>query len=115
MRYCKTINKECIAVHPLDDIGNTHYIELIKAGDVPMFAVWMDDGEVVWIWEFEMFTPSDYERVKMNVFDAVYTCDTMLELSDALDTIFREYFAEILIVDECAECDGCGVCNRHNR
>lgn len=113
MRYCQTINVERIAVHPLDDINNTQYVELIKYGNVPMFAVCMDDGEDDWIWEFEMFTPSDYERVKMNVLDAIYTCDTMFELSDALNTIFREYFAEILIVDECENCNGCGGCNKY--
>lgn len=107
MRYCQTINKECIAVHPLDDINSTQYVELIKYGDVPMFSVWMDDGEEEWVWEFEMFNPSDYERVKMNIFDAIFGCETMIELAEALDDIFNEEFVNILIKNECDGCEGC--------
>lgn len=112
MIYCQTINKECIAVHPLDDVDNTQYVEFIKYGDIPMFAVWMDDGEDEWIWEFELFNPSDYERVKMNVFDAIFACDTMIELAVAIDSIFKDEFEDILIIDECDECDCCGGCNK---
>lgn len=115
MRYCQTVNKECIAVHPLDDIGSTQYIELVKYGDIPMFAVLMDDGEDEWVWEFEMFTPSDYERVKMSIFDAIFECDTMIELSEALDAIFKDGFENILVVDECDECDGCEGCYKYRR
>lgn len=113
MIYCQTINAERIAVHPLDDMTNTQYVELIKYGDVPMFAVYVDDGEEEWYWEFEMYSPSDYERVKMNVFDAVYECETMLELAEALDDIFVGAFGSILIGDECANCNGCEGCNKY--
>ena len=44
MIYCQTINKECIAVHPLDDINRTHFVELVKYGNAPIFAVFVDDG-----------------------------------------------------------------------
>lgn len=107
MIYCQTINKECIVVHPLDNINDTQYVELIKYGNAPMFAVCVDDGEDEWIWEFEMFNPSDYDRVKMNIFDAVFECDTMIELAVALDSIFKDSFEDILIVDECSGCEGC--------
>ena len=113
MIYCQTINKESIAVHPLNDINNTQYIELIKYGDISIFAVRFDDGKDEWLWEFEMFNPSDYERVKMNVFDAIFECDTMPELVEALHDIFENEFEDILVVDECDECDGCcGGCNK---
>lgn len=112
MIYCQTINVERIAVHPLDDMDNTQYIELMKYGNAPLFAVWVNDGEDDWFWEFEMFTPSDYERVKMNTFDAIFECDTMLELAEALDAIYKDSFEDILIVDECDECDGCEGCNK---
>lgn len=116
MRYCQTINKECIAVHPLDDIDNTQYVEFIKYGDAPMFAVYVDDGDDEWIWEFEMSIPSDYERVKMNVFDAIFGCDTMTELTEALDAIFRDGFEDILIEDECSGCMGCEEdCCKYNQ
>ena len=113
MKYCQTINKECIAVHPLDDINSTYFVELIKYGDAPIFSVWVNDGEDEWIWEFELFNPSDYERVKLNTFDAVFECDTMIELAEALDAIYRNGFKDILILDECEECDGCGGCNKY--
>lgn len=113
MIYCQTINVERIAVHPMDDMKSTQYVELTKCGDVPMFSVWMYDGEAEWLWEFEMYTPSDYERVKMNTFDAIFECDTMSELAEALDAVYRDGFEDILIVDECEECDGCcGGCNK---
>ena len=107
MIYCQTVNKECIVVSPLDDINNAQCVEIAKYGDVPVFAVCVDDGEDKWLWEFEMFTPSDYERVKMSIFDAICACDTMLELTEALDAIFENDFKDILIVDECSDCCGC--------
>lgn len=115
MIYCQTINKEYIAVHPLNNANNTQYVELVKYGDVPMFAVWMYDGEDEWFWEFEMFTPSDYERVKMNIFDAIFGCDTMSELAEALDDIFINRFEDILVSDECSDCDGCGGCHKYKQ
>lgn len=111
MRYCQTINKECIAVHPLDDINNTYYVDLVKYGDAPLFAVWANDGECDWLWEFELFNPSDYERIKMNIFDAIFECDTMFELVAALDAIFRDGFEDILIIHKCNECNGCESCS----
>lgn len=107
MIYCQTTNTEHIAVHPLDDIHNTQWVELIKYGDIPMFAVCVDDGEDEWFWEFEMTNPSDYEKVKMNIFDAIFECSTMLELAEALNAIFDKLFGDILIVDECDGCEGC--------
>lgn len=116
MIYCQTINKECIAVHPLDDINNTQYVEFIKYGDAPMFAVYVDEGGDEWIWEFELTNPSDYERVKMNTFDAIFECDTMLELVGALNAIYKDDFEDILIEDECSGCMGCEEdCCKYNQ
>ena len=103
---------ERIAVHPMGDVNNTQYVEFIKYGNTPIFAVCLDDGEDEWLWEFELFNPSDYERVKMSVFGAIFECDTMIELAETLDDIFENGFEDILIVDECDECDGCGGCNK---
>ena len=114
MRYYQTINVERIAVHPLDDVSSTRYVELMKYGYAPFFAVWVNDGKDNRFWEFEMFTPSDYERVKLNTFDAIFECDTMLELAEALDAVYRNDFEDILIIDECENCDGCGGCNKRN-
>ena len=110
MKYCETISRECIAVHPLDDIDNTQYVELIKYGDEPKFAVWVEDNDGAWIWEFDMTCPSNYERVKLSIFDAIFGCDTMKELVNAFDDIFENDFEDILIEDECDCCGCCGDC-----
>lgn len=116
MIYCQTNNVERIAVHPLNDIDNTQYVELIKYGNIPMFAVYVDDGEDEWVWEFELVNPSDYERVKMNIFDAIFVCDTMTELASALDAVFDNRFADILLIDECECCEGCKEdCCKYNQ
>ena len=111
MIYCKTINVERIAVHPMDDVNNTQFIELTKYGDEPVFSVDVCDGEFQYFWEFDMSEPSDYERVKLCIFDMICNCNTMEELVYTLDVIFRDWFEEILIEDRyecCADCDGYG-------
>lgn len=110
MIYCETISRECIAIHPLDGTDNTQYVELVKYGNEPKFAVWADDENGAWVWEFDMACPSDYERVKMSIFDAIFECDTMIELIAAFDAIFESDFGDILIDDECDCCGCCGNC-----
>lgn len=96
MIYRQTIHVERIALSPLDDVNSTQFLELIKYGDAAVFGVLV--GECYW--EFDMSEPSDYERVKMNIYDAIFECDTMDELCEALNAIFEEEFASILIDDE---------------
>ena len=110
MIYCRTVNEERIAVHPMDDIKNTQFVELVKYGDELVFSVWLDDGEDEWVWEFDMTCPSDYERVKLSIFDAIFDCDTMLELAHRLNDDFEDGFETILIKDECNGCEGCKYC-----
>lgn len=100
MIYRQTINVERIALSSLDNINSTQFVELIKYGDVPMFAVYMNNGEDVRYWEFDMSEPSDYERVKMNMYDAIFECDTMEELGEALNSIFEDGFATILVDED---------------
>ena len=111
MIYCRTIEVERIAVHPMNDMKNTQFVELIKHGDVPVFSVWVDDGKEEWFWEFDITCPSDYERVKLNIFDAIFECDTMHELARTLNEVFEDGFEEILIEDECNCFNGCKYCN----
>lgn len=110
MIYCKTVEVERIAVHPMNDVKNTQFVELVKHGDESVFSVWVDDGINEWFWEFDMTCPSDYERVKLNIFDAIFNCDTMLELVYALDKVFKDGFQGVLIEDECSRCVGCKYC-----
>lgn len=97
MIYRQTINIERIAFSPLDDVNSTQFIELAKFGDVATFGVWAGEK---WYWEFDMSEPSDYERVKMNVYDAIFECDTMEKLGEALNAIFEDGFGEILLDDD---------------
>ena len=110
MIYWKTNKVEQIAVHPLDDINSTQFIELVQYGETTIFSVWMDDGENEWFWEFDMDCPSDYERVKIRIFDVIAACETMTELAVSLDAVFEDDFGNILIIDECDCCDGCEGC-----
>lgn len=115
MIYCQTFNKEVIAVHPMDDVNNTQFVELVKYGDETVFSVWVYDGTEEWMWEFDMSNPSNYERVKLNIFDAIFGCDTMEELVKELDGIFHEGFEDILIEeDECNCCENCDGCKFDN-
>ena len=129
MIYRQTINVERIVLSPLDDTKSRRFVELVKFGDIATFGVLLDDGENERFWEFEMLEPSDYERVKMNVFDAIFECDTMNELREALDAIFEDGFEDILIKDgeedddyeyeyddeDDEECDGdCCRCSKYN-
>ena len=106
MIYRQTINVERIVLSPLDNPNSRQFLEFVKHGDEPKFAVFMKDSEGEWFWEFDMSEPSDYERVKMNTYDAIFGCDTMDELGEALDAIYEEGFEEILIDgDDDCDCD----------
>lgn len=97
MVYCRTINVERIAVHSMDNLRSTQFVELTKYGDEPTFSVYMYDGEDEWIWEFDMTNPSDYERVKLSIFNAIFECGTMLELAEKIDDVFNDGFETILL------------------
>ena len=100
MIYCQTTNTECIAVHPMDNMKNTQFIELVKHGNEPCFSVIIDVDNCLWTWEFSNVCPSDYERVKLNIFDSLFECDTMYELAHVLDAVFHDGFECILIEDD---------------
>lgn len=108
MIYHGTANIENIIVHPYDNIRNFQVVSLTKYPDAPFFSVEVDDGEDVWMWEFEQNNNSDYERVKINIFDAIYDTDSMVELAERLDDIFTDGFADILVEDDCdGDCEHC--------
>lgn len=114
MIYHGTYAKEVIAVHPMDDMKRTNFIELCKNADDPTFSVEVDDGFDTWFWEFIMEDNSIYERVKINIFDAIFECETMDKLVSVLDDVFHDGFKGVLIEDE--ECDGdCENCSCHEK
>ena len=110
MVYCGTVNVERIVMHPMNDLSETHYIEMVTSKDEPTFFVTCCCDEE-WYYEF-VYSKSDYERVKFNIMEMMFSCDTMDELLDALSEIFTDGFEEICIDEEVFEdeCDGCEEC-----
>ena len=111
MTYHGTYAIEKIAVHPMDNMNEIQFIELMKSADEPIMCVdcCYDDD---WHYEFYMDSSSDYERIKFNIMSAIFECDTMEELLDMLSEIFEDGFADILIEEEC---DGdCAYCEFNN-
>ena len=98
---------------PMDNIDSYECVRLIKYGDETALSVYVYDGKYEWDWAFDISNPSDYERIKLCVFDVICECDTMEELACMMDALFREAFDDILIVDvdeceSCCECEYCG-------
>jgi len=108
MVYQGTMVSESILVN---DLNETHFIELTKAADVPVFYVTCCCDEN-WFHAFSMRNSSDYERVKYNIMENVFESDTMEELLETLSEIFEDGFSDILIEEECnGDCDHCKELN----
>lgn len=111
MVYYGTNNSELIIFHEPGDSGNKHFIELNKPIDGPTFSVrCCCDHD--WHYEFYLRSNSDYERVKFNIMESVFECETIKDLLDDLSEIFKNGFDDILIEeDDDWECDGnCDCC-----
>lgn len=108
MVYDGTYETEIIMVHPMDDLDENHYIEIFKSPNEAYFYVTCccDDD---WMYEFE-YNKSDYERIKYNIMEAIFECDTMKELLDTLSEIFDDGFAPICEDDSCDEKCNCKNC-----
>lgn len=111
MVYRGTYMVERIAVNPMDNFNETHFIELSKAAEAPVFEVTCSSNKD-WVYEFYMSNNSDYEQIKFNIMEAVFEYETMEELLSALSEIFEDGFVNILIPDECdGDCENCKDCN----
>ena len=114
MIYYGTYNTEGILWHTSGDADDMHAILLTKECNAPAFTVNVccDDE---WEWRFSMKSPSNYEIVKHMIMDLAFECNNIDELVDAMDEMFEETLAEIVINDEC-ECDGgcCEGCNHRD-
>ena len=96
MTYCGTSVSECIIIHNDGDPKAKHYIEMTKAANTSNFIVTCccyDD----WGYEFKITNPSDYERIKFNIMEAVFECENFDELLTCLSEIFEDGFADIII------------------
>ena len=112
MIFCGNGTMERLFVHSMDDINEQHYIDLTMSKDDASFLVscCCDDE---WFYEFE-YNKSDYERIKFNIMNAIFECDTMEELIDVLDDIFLDGFEELIIecsADDYCDCECCIDCN----
>lgn len=107
MKYCGTYATERIAISVPGDEA-MHFIEMTKSGSEPTFWVNCCCDEN-WSYEFVMEDNSSYERVKFNIMQSIFECDTMEELLDMLSEIFEDGFEDILVNDTCnGDCEHCG-------
>ena len=97
-----------------DDCKNVNCIELTKVDDESIFYVTASCNED-WVWSFWMDGLSNYEMIKYTIMDAAFECHNINELIDALDEIFADDFADI-VVDEDEEHNGdnCEKCNHRD-
>ena len=109
MRYCGTVMKEMILVNPMDNLNETHYIELEKSAEAPVFFV-SCCCDPDWEYTFVMESNSVYERIKYNIMEMMFECETMKELLNALSELFEEGFGEMLVRDKCDGHCGCHGC-----
>lgn len=125
MLLCGFENLERIIVHPYNNLEESHWIDLIKDKDEPVFYVTCCCNED-WEWEFD-YSKTNYERVKHIIIDCIFECNDMEALMDDLDEIFEEIVygsdEEIKEDDEIDEdeedcydddecCGCCGYCDR---
>lgn len=106
MVLCGFYTAEAIAIHPDDDLHETHFIYLEQSKENPTFSVSCCCDED---WEYTfVYSKSDYERIKFTIINAISECDSMEEIMDALSEIFEEYWADILVDTECdGDCENC--------
>lgn len=106
MIYKGTYDVEIIEIVPMDDMSETHYIQMQKSRDDATFSVTCCCDEDFY-YEF-MYNKSDYERVKFNIMECIFECDTMEELLDTLSEVFEDGFEPIEHDPEYEEfeCDG---------
>lgn len=115
MVYYGTSNTEMIMWHPVCDVSDLHAILLTKECDGATFVVNVCcDPE--WEWRLDMTSPSNYEIVKHMIMDLAFECDDMDDLIAAMDEMFMDDFAEIVVDDEydsgcCERCDHRGCLN----
>lgn len=109
MVYRGTYTTERLMFHNESDPNEVHFIALTKSADAPTFYVTCCCDEE-WGYEFYIENNSDYERVKFNIMEAMFDCESMTELLDELSEIFEDGFEGLLVCD-CCDCFNCENCN----
>lgn len=103
---------EVILMHTFDNPQEKYFIELTRLDDKPVMNVDCIVGDQIYFWAFDISRISDYERIKFNILDAVFECDTIGELMETLQEVFTDGFADIMIDNNHDECNiaCCGDC-----
>ena len=110
MIYTGTYKSEKITFKSEDMMCEDYAVELCKDAEDGSFCVVIEGDGYDWIWEFATDSASDYERVKFTIMEIMFESESIDELVEALDDIFTDGFADILVDDECGECCGCCDC-----
>lgn len=114
MIYCGTEMKEVIIVHPDDDVNKMAWVILTKAAHDNIFSVELVFDEDFSVeWNFWLEGGTNYEQVKLCIFDTMESVDDMAELCECLDGLFTECFSEILIEESCEDCDKKDGCEEY--
>lgn len=116
MMLCGVVESERIIVHPDNKPHESHWIEVAKDKDRPVFYVTYCCNND-WSWDF-WYNKTNYDIVKHLVMDCIFDSTTMDELINELDNVFTECCSEIVFYDNdtCEharefECDGdCDNC-----
>ena len=99
MVYHGTCAIERIVVHPMNNLCETHVIELTKSADKPVFYVTCCcDSD--WFYTFYMENNSIYERIKYNIMETIFECDDMDALMRILSEIFEDGFSDVMVLDD---------------
>ena len=88
MILCGLYESERIIIHPYHNLEESHWVDIIKDKDEPVFYVTCCCNED-WEWEFD-YSKTNYERIKHIILDCIFECNDMEALMDALDEIFEE-------------------------
>ena len=114
MMLCGVIESERIVVHPDNRPHESHWIDITKDKDGPMFYV-TTCCNTDWSWDF-WYSTTNYDIVKHLVVDCALTSHTMDELLNELDEAFTDICSDMVYYDkempeETWECDGdCDNC-----
>lgn len=109
MVYYGTYTSERLIFHAAGNPNDAHYIMLTKSADTPTFFVTCCCDEE-WGYELLMESNSDYERVKWNIMNLIFDCETMDELLEEISEVIEDGF-EGLLVNECDGCCNCDHCD----
>ena len=85
---------EKIYLSPAGESASIHYIEITRYGSVFVVETCCTSG---WSYTFSTNDLSDYERVKYNIMEQIFKCNSIEELLDQLSFVFEDGFADILI------------------